>query len=1079
MARRTPATPPGTARGIPPANGGVAIPKLQHALLLNRYFCRQIGTDTFTGLQRKLHDIGAGLEDDGLTFWYHVLRGMNGLRLPGGAAKLAEYDRRVTGYVERLNVTRANPRIVLTYYQWLALIFTEMFLDRLYNDGDKLRRELNVIAHTLNAGGTYGDLQPAYTGRGAWQYPTYATEADLKKVAFWAATGSGKTLLMHVHLWQWRFHAQPTPQNGGVLLITPSESLSGQHLGEFAKSGITAARYEDAGAGGLFADGDGTPPVIVIEITKLTKKKRGGGQSVSVAEFEAFGLVLVDEGHRGASGEEWRELRGAVGQNALTLEYSATFGQIVNGATAAKKPALLSEYASAILFDFSYPHFYADGYGKDYNILNSGDDSDTASGWVMLANLLSYYEQCLAYAANPDALRAYNIERPLWIFVGHTVVGRASSGEDRETLSDVQTVAGFFADFLADRTAWTERVAKALTGDHPLKADGSDLLERRFPYLRGLNRSAGELWLDIVRVVFRASAGDTLTTVELRAANGEIGLRAGAANPYFGVINIGDSIVGDLQTLLKGQGIAVEDDAVGAGLFAAIKMPESPVNVLIGSRKFMEGWDSFRVSSMGLLNIGQGEGSQIIQLFGRGVRLHGKNYSLKRSAFLRGETATPPPELRLLETLNVFGVKASYMAKFRVSLKNEGITTDVEEVEVPIRIADASLKRGLRVLRVQGTFSEAVPLRVETGIKINLDLRPRVESASGGLDDLVTEDAAGLDQTSHLRRLSPLLDWGRLTIACMNFRRDKGLNNLAFDTAALQAVFHGATIVVLGTPGYFRTDKFSGLDRVEEVVLAALTKYIATYYERRRKEWETKNLRLEPLTEADGNLAFGKYVIKVSTDKPQVAKPVNEIVTEAKDLYDKQLEEADGLPTAYIANHLYQPLLCGWDELDNVKPTGLEPSEIDFIADLRAHLQAHPDVLQGRDLFLLRNQVTYGIVFYDETGSGFYPDFLLWLVAADGAQTLVFIDPHGIGREPLTGAKIQLHRRLRDDIAPRLREQHPDINLRLDAFILAPTHAGDRTIPIIVDNSPEVLAANHILFQKGEPYIEKLFAALD
>src|SRR5262249_10011600 len=152
-------------------------------------------------------------------------------------------------------------------------------------------------------------------------------------------------------------------------------------------------------------------------------------------------------------------------------------------------------------------------------------------------------------------------------------------------------------------------------------------------------------------------------------------------NPYFGVINIGD--VAGLKTLLTEQKIAVEEDAVGAGLFAAINKPESPVNVLVGSRKFMEGWDSFRVSSMGLLNIGQGEGSQIIQLFGRGVRLRGKNFSLKRSGFLRGEAETPPEQLRLLETLNVFGVRASYMAKFRESLKNEGMSPDVEEIEIP------------------------------------------------------------------------------------------------------------------------------------------------------------------------------------------------------------------------------------------------------------------------------------------------------------------------------------------------------------------------------------------------------------
>ena len=40
----------------------------------------------------------------------------------------------------------------------------------------------------------------------------------------------------------------------------------------------------------------------------------------------------------------------------------------------------------------------------------------------------------------------------------------------------------------------------------------------------------------------------------------------------------------------------------------------------------MEGWNSWRVSNMGLLNIGRNEGSEIIQLFGRGVRLRGRGH---------------------------------------------------------------------------------------------------------------------------------------------------------------------------------------------------------------------------------------------------------------------------------------------------------------------------------------------------------------------------------------------------------------------------------------------------------------------
>ena len=35
---------------------------------------------------------------------------------------------------------------------------------------------------------------------------------------------------------------------------------------------------------------------------------------------------------------------------------------------------------------------------------------------------------------------------------------------------------------------------------------------------------------------------------------------------------------------------------------------------------FIAGWNSWRVSTMGLMHVGVGEGSEIIQMFGRGVR---------------------------------------------------------------------------------------------------------------------------------------------------------------------------------------------------------------------------------------------------------------------------------------------------------------------------------------------------------------------------------------------------------------------------------------------------------------------------
>ena len=90
---------------------------------------------------------------------------------------------------------------------------------------------------------------------------------------------------------------------------------------------------------------------------------------------------------------------------------------------------------------------------------------------------------------------------------------------------------------------------------------------------------------------------------------------------------------------------------------------------------------------MGLMHVGQSEGSQIIQLFGRGVRLKGKGWSLKRSSKL-GSEAKLPEYIYELETLNVFGVRADFMEKFKQFLANEGLPGNerVRKINIPMNV---------------------------------------------------------------------------------------------------------------------------------------------------------------------------------------------------------------------------------------------------------------------------------------------------------------------------------------------------------------------------------------------------------
>jgi hypothetical protein len=168
----------------------------------------------------------------------------------------------------------------------------------------------------------------------------------------------------------------------------------------------------------------------------------------------------------------------------------------------------------------------------------------------------------------------------------------------------------------------------------PIKASAKIATPRIFldRFTPLLSFSADDVYADILKKLFNAEARQRLKVVNLKNSKGELALRVGNAKP-FGLINIGDD-AGFFRAAEQPGNLALfdtETDDFGGSMFGTLNSKDSHLHVLIGSRKFTEGWSSWRVSTMGLLNMGKDEGSQIIQLFGRGVRLKGKDYSLKRS----------------------------------------------------------------------------------------------------------------------------------------------------------------------------------------------------------------------------------------------------------------------------------------------------------------------------------------------------------------------------------------------------------------------------------------------------------------
>ena len=78
---------------------------------------------------------------------------------------------------------------------------------------------------------------------------------------------------------------------------------------------------------------------------------------------------------------------------------------------------------------------------------------------LLMGNMLSFYEQRLAYQEHADELRAYNLDKPLWVFVGSSV--NAVRTENRQPQSDVLTVANFLHRFLSE-PEWAKQMIEEI-----------------------------------------------------------------------------------------------------------------------------------------------------------------------------------------------------------------------------------------------------------------------------------------------------------------------------------------------------------------------------------------------------------------------------------------------------------------------------------------------------------------------------------------------------------------------------------------------------------------------------------------
>ncbi|MBS0215400.1 MAG: DEAD/DEAH box helicase family protein [Proteobacteria bacterium] len=795
--------------------------RLKQALVLRDGLAGTLGLrleDAIAACAKVEDEVGAlrALEEN---HWRDAIRA----RCEAGVSAIESLD---TAVKDACAASGFTPR----YAQYLALLLFARWVELRFEDEDAL---LAVLNNALDAFHMQQQGRPASQRESIDSF----TANDLQTAAFWMATAAGKTHVLHACLAM----LAPRKSWSRIFLVTPSEALSRQHairlraLRSPARSWNVFV-YPDDGDAAMLAHLP-VNTIVVLDINKLGENVSGEGQTLPLSGFtDGANLVFVDEGHKGQKSEAslWKRLQrdlAGIGSlqakhRGLLLEFSATFGQVAEAEHA------FAGYAKSVVFDYAYDRFHADRYGKDFlhvRLDGQGDASDVAADLTLAAALLAYWWQrhCYADACVQERLRAEQLQvaDPLWVLLGLHVIGGKNAAEKEQTADVVGVLQWLHAILsapsrLADGLAKVKQVAAHL-GD-------------RFPEdaLRTLIASnPDELAGTILASVFGWTKGDKPQFRTLSSASGELGLGLsnGANFRYYGVVNVGDP--GGLKKVLEESRMDVSFDAFTPSLFARLGQNGSGLNLLIGSRRFAEGWDNYRASSMTLLRLGQSEGSLIVQMFGRAIRLAGVNGDGRR-------LAQPDKGIAPLQTAYIFGLKSKYLEDFIKELKEGGIE-ESESIEcdfhpalpIPHTLlrhvqAHTPEKTDFRVEAVGDGWLRAITSKARVSVGVNLvatRLQPfQVKADAGRVAD---------DITPEFKNWLPWLDFDALNATLIERRCLSGRWNLRFDLVAIRAALQSDKYTVEGVPGSLTG--IAARDKAQRLAAAIIDQLFGKLYRKR------------------------------------------------------------------------------------------------------------------------------------------------------------------------------------------------------------------------------------------------------
>lgn len=816
-----------------------------------------------------------------------------------------------------------------------------------------------------------------------------AEEADrlsfahfVNRMSFWMATGSGKTLVLVklIEMLDTLVRRGEIPPRDILVLAHRDELLQqfAAHVEEFnaAHRGSLYMRlrslrdYASAkrDTPNLFADGGLT--VFTYRSDNLSDEQKE--RIVDFRNYEAGGgwYVLLDEAHKGDREDSKRQhIYSILSRHGFLFNFSATFTD----------PRDLA----ATVSNFNLSEFVRSGFGKHIALLRQeirafrdGEDFTGAEKQKIVLKSLLLLTHVKRTAERVRAVDARLYHEPLLVVFVNSV--NTEDADLKLFFRELERIAGGNIEPEIWRQAkdelWAELRAQP---PYVFEEDGGErvaLDEQEFAAI-----TAG----DVLRRAFNADSAGAIELCERPSNKNELALKSKVSDKPFALIKVGDTArlrrdeMADYEVNTR-----FEDE----GYFESLNARDSPINILLGSRSFYEGWDSNRPNVLNFVNIGTSADAKkfVTQAVGRGVRVEPLKNSKRRLRCLAGANAVDgdlyrriKDEVAPLESLFILGTSREALDAVLAELNQQ--KPDRGERALTVAVNEEVTRREL-LIPTYRRAAEPLYLRRDAA---KFPASERELALLGRYAEWIADDRVMLALHDSTPR-----DLNSLRVSLE--RRDDFFQPDGREYRDLSLLMRRLTDFFRIVPEEFDTLKPVG-DEINHFrhVTVRLAYFDALQEKVNRvvaqRDFESHKAELEDRFRR-GEMTFDEVADAVKS-------------ASAEEEFDR---DGQRLTLTHSANHFYAPLiLSDTEKVDYIKHVVKTPSEVTFLKDLEAYLSRPDNRLREPDWWLFSKlDQTLDRVYVpyynarENRIAPFYPDFIFWLARGDD-YSIVFVDPKG------------------------------------------------------------------------------------